>query len=72
MLLGDKDLRMTTRYAHLSQEHLQRAVKLLEETSEESGGYNTATEALWIGTWEGQMLEKSVASPTGFEPVFQP
>ena len=46
MLFGHKDLRMTTRYAHLSQAHLQEAVRLLEGGSEEAGGYNTATEAL--------------------------
>ncbi len=37
---------MTTRYAHLSQEHLQEAVKLLEGGLEETGGYNTATGGL--------------------------
>ena len=33
ILLGHKDLRMTTRYApNLSQEHLQQAMKLLERS----------------------------------------
>ena len=31
-LLGQKDLRMTQRYSHLSQEHLADAVKSLDKT----------------------------------------
>lgn len=46
MLLGHKDFRMTTRYAHLSQEHLQEVVRLLEGDSEEAGGYNMTTEVV--------------------------
>jgi len=45
-----RDLRMTTRYAHLSQAHLQEAVRLLEGGSEEAGGYNTATTSVLAGT----------------------
>lgn len=49
MLLGHKDLRMTTQCTHLSQEHLRKVVRLLERGSEKAGGSNTATQALEAG-----------------------
>jgi integrase len=36
-LLGHRDLRMTSRYSHLSADHLQQAVKSLDTALEESG-----------------------------------
>lgn len=43
MLLRHRDARMTTRYAHLSQEHLREAVSRLGQSVAESGGDAMAT-----------------------------
>ena len=64
---------MTTRYAHLSQAHLQEAVTLLEGGSEEAGGYTTIRlQKPWRQGLEGSNLLERLVAPTGLEPVFRP
>lgn len=49
-LLGHKDLCMTSRYAHLSADHLQQAVKSLDLAL----GANHVMDTLWTPTQDGQ------------------
>ena len=67
-ILGHKDLRMSARYSHLSGQYLGEAVRALDGVFGDLR-YQGVTEPAKLIEAEAVSAAKSVASPTGFEPV---